>query len=252
MFATPELGMYPSPTLSTGSGGPATPSPYLASGLFGYPAMFDPGHLAAGGLPNVTGWDPSRTPCMQVSVIPADAEDEPEQQGATQAADAIIDARARSLQLRLPTPKKARLARGAADDRLRGIGLDLGLGLGSLDAPGADGNGHIDPALLMAGPAYSMDVDLDEDPDADADADEGGLDAHFLLRLAAWDTPPPAPPPSPGLGPLPVGKTKAMLFGDEAQRAVDADARCRATRWESLDAWLVPSSSAGSDGLGPV
>ena len=61
MFATPDLSVYPSPTLSAGSLGPATPSPYLHGGLFGYPAVFDPGH---GSLSSVAGWDTSSlSPC---------------------------------------------------------------------------------------------------------------------------------------------------------------------------------------------
>ena len=62
MFATPDLSVYPSPTLSVGSSlGPTTPSPYLSSGLFGYPAVFDPGH---GSFSSVTGWDTSSlSPC---------------------------------------------------------------------------------------------------------------------------------------------------------------------------------------------
>ena len=61
MFATPDLSVYPSPTLSAGSLGPTTPSPYLPSGLFGYPAVFDPGH---GSLSSMAGWDTScLSPC---------------------------------------------------------------------------------------------------------------------------------------------------------------------------------------------
>ena len=64
MFATPDLSVYPSPTLSTGSPGPTTPSPYLPSGLFGYPTVFDPGHHL-GNLSPVTGWDTASafSPC---------------------------------------------------------------------------------------------------------------------------------------------------------------------------------------------
>ncbi|KAI0299022.1 hypothetical protein B0F90DRAFT_657044 [Multifurca ochricompacta] len=76
-----------------------TPSPYLPSGLFGYPAMFDPGH---NGLSSVAGWDPSPSPCA----LGYDEELHLRVSEPSTSADEIIDARVRGLQLRLPTPRK--------------------------------------------------------------------------------------------------------------------------------------------------
>ena len=140
MFATPDLSVYPSPTLSAGSLGPTTPSPFLTSGLFGYPAMFDPGH---GSLSSMAGWDPSPfSPCGQMYA----EELRPKQERAEE----IIDTCARGMQLQLPTPELVRSLRA----RARGDGdFDDG-GCSTEPSPRAVGTTYtidIDPTLLIEG-----------------------------------------------------------------------------------------------------
>ena len=209
IFTTPDLSVYPSPTLSAGSIGPTTPSPYLHSGLFGYPAMFDPGH---NNLSSVAGWDPSPSP-----YIPAYFEELRAAGAAGGAkkpatADEIIDdACTRGLQLRLPTPNKSYFA------RIGGLLDPPPPGLESTPCT-VNADANIDPALFMEsyppfGPMRTMD-DADMDPIQRVDADAadvtevrattaggggsgggggggGGRGPSYLLDLATttWETP---------------------------------------------------------------
>jgi Integrase zinc binding domain len=139
IFTTPDLSVYPSPTLSAGSIGPMTPSPYLSSGLFGYPTVFDPGYNS---LSSVAGWDPSPSPC-----IPG------------YAAAACVSAKqpeAQGLQLHLPTPRKSvRRVRnfsrgGGGEDGLldSSIAVETATSLDERLTPCII-DANIDPALFM-------------------------------------------------------------------------------------------------------
>ena len=133
MFATPDLSVYPSPTLSAGSLGPTTPSPFLPGGLFGYPTMFDPGH---GSLSSMSGWDPSPfSPCG-----PMYAE---ELRPKHERAEEIIDTCARGMQLQLPTPEVVRSLRARAR------------GDGDFD----DGGCSTEPSSRAVGTTYTIDID---------------------------------------------------------------------------------------------
>ena len=148
MFATPDLSVYPSPTLSAGSLGPTTPSPFLPSGLFGYPTMFDPGH--GSNLSSMAGWDPSSfSPCDPMYA------DEliPKLEEPSLSAKEIIDNCARGMQLQLPTPKVVRPLRARA--RSRGDEYDVRCSADPLpkteSTPGPSDVDNIDPTLLMEG-----------------------------------------------------------------------------------------------------
>ena len=103
--ATPDLSVYPSPTLSTGSGGgPMTPSPYLHGGLFGYPAVFDPGHHTTSTLSSVFSWDPSpSSPCVQGPVYNSGAAGSDGEQPGN--ADDSDEPARQALHLHLPAPR---------------------------------------------------------------------------------------------------------------------------------------------------
>ncbi|KAH9996159.1 hypothetical protein BJV74DRAFT_883755 [Russula compacta] len=194
IFATPDLSVYPSPTLSTGSFGPMTPSPYLPSGLFGYPAMFDPGHSS---LSCVAGWEPSPlSPCVPMCVeelcIPA------AKQRLRGNADEIIDARSQGMQTHLPTPKVARSMR----THTRGSGNDSGCGCNDDPFPGVVDTAYpidvsnIDPLLLMGGgyPPLSLVVRTqtsasDTDTDMDPGTGSGGGGLYHLGLPSTWETP---------------------------------------------------------------
>ena len=105
IFATPDLSVYPSPMLSTGSrGGPMMHSPYLHGGLFSYPAVFDPGHHTTSTLSSVFSWDPSpSSPCIQGPVYNSGAAgSEGEQPGNTDDSD---EPERHALHLHLPAPR---------------------------------------------------------------------------------------------------------------------------------------------------
>ena len=228
LFATPDLSVYPSPTLSTGSFGPMTPSPYL-SGLFGYPAMFDPGH---GSLSSVAGWDPSPfSPC-----VPMYAEDLRTgitgKQVRPVSAEGVIDMRAFGMQLHLPTPQAVRAMRTRVHNW--GSGSDAGRdsdshggGCGVVGTPCPVDTGNIDPVLLteegypplnLVGPpvlhtpvavavaSTDMDADADADGDTDMDIDTetpagtANSRPHFLKFPATWETRTPVVSISMGSG----------------------------------------------------
>ena len=213
IFATPDLSVYPSPTLSTGSLGPMTPSPYLPGGLFGYPAVFDPGHgygYGHGSLSSMSGWDPSPlSPCVPMLVQPVSV-------------DEIIDMRARGMQLHLPTPKAVRAMRTRVQSCGRSVDHDDGDGdgrgvdtfsSGVMDTRCPGDMSNIDPVLLVGGgyPSLTLvgpydvrtvadaitgpEVDADADADADADMDPcvgGGGESPFFHNCAStWETPTP-------------------------------------------------------------
>jgi hypothetical protein len=143
MFATPDLSVYPSPTLSAGSLGPTTPSPFLPSGLFGYPTMFDPGH--GSNLSSMAGWDPSSfSPCDPMYA------DEliPKLEEPSLSAKEIIDNCSRGMQLQLPK-KVDRPLRA----RSRGDEYDVGCSADPLprteSTPCPNDVDNIDPTLLM-------------------------------------------------------------------------------------------------------
>ena len=228
IFATPDFSVYPSPTLSTGSLGPMTPSPYLPSGLFGYPAVFDPGH---GSLSSVAGWDPSPwSPC-----VPMYAEDlragitGKEVQVQPVSAENIIDMRALGMQLHLPTPKAVRAVRtrahgcGGGDDAGRdGDGNGDGRGVDAFSdvvgTPCPVDTSHIDPVLLteegypslklnlVGPPAYTTVADADTDADAemgtdtDTSAGTASTGPHFLKLATTWETRTPVVSGSMGSG----------------------------------------------------
>jgi hypothetical protein len=210
IFATPDLSVYPSPTLSTGSLGPMTPSPYLPGGLFGYPAVFDPGH-GHGSLSSVSGWDPSPlSPCVPMMYAEELRAGTPMYVQPVRV-DEIIDMRARGMQLHLPTPKAVR-AMHARVQSCGGDGDGDGHGVSSfsgvVDTPCPADMSNIDPVLLAEGgypsltligpPARTVaDATTDSEVDADADADmetcagSGGEPPYFHDRASTWETPTP-------------------------------------------------------------
>ncbi|KAH9013026.1 hypothetical protein EDB85DRAFT_2035449 [Lactarius pseudohatsudake] len=285
IFATPDLSVYPSPTLSSGSGGgPMTPSPYLHNGLFGYPAVFDPGHNS---LSSVAGWDPSPSPCVPGY---AGGSDEPllreateqQQQQPGSADDEPIDS-----QLHLPTPRKARKYDFSTRDEPppSSIGTE-GTERSSTPPPGVLDN--IDPALFMEGfptpgpgPARRADTDANEGPSApwETPIARAFPSLCLLLHLPSRPSsrtscgpalPPPllSPPPVPTcergcsagtmFAPVPLeaaGRMKSVLCSMmeaeaeteteiEEGEVVEMAISCRSKRWESPEAWLVPSDSA--------
>jgi hypothetical protein len=155
MFATPDLSVYPSPTLSAGSLGPTTPSPYLPSGLFGYPVVFDPGH---GSLSSMAGWDTScLSPCgglMYPEELHAGIS---ERQEAPMSAEEICCTQ--GMQLQLPGQEAVHhplCTRAHGGDYDNGGGEDGECG-GADPLPRIAGTqctvdmNNIDPALLMEG-----------------------------------------------------------------------------------------------------
>ena len=238
IFTTPDLSVYPSPTLSAASFGPMTPSPFLSSGLFGYPAVFDPGHGSS--LSSVAGWDPSPfSPCVQMytedlrtgitreQVRPVGAED-------------VIDMRAFGMQLHLPTPRAVRALRTRAHDCGSGADSDAwregdsnggGRGVDAFSSvvgtPCPVDTSNIDPVLLteegypplnlvgppvhattVAGAVSSTDTDADADTDTDVDMDVDNCESletasggsHFLRLAATWETRTPVVRVSTGMG----------------------------------------------------
>ena len=182
MFATPDLSVYPSPTLSTGSLGPATPSPYLSSGLFGYPTVFDPGHHH-GNLSPVAGWDTAScfSPCGLM--YPEEFKFKLHAGGfSEQQQDTPVSAE--GMQLHLPTTQEVghpSCARAHGDD------CDNAGGTGAADDDGggcsADplqrivGTRNIDPVLLMEGrySPFTFVVGPTRTTAADADVDMENL-----------------------------------------------------------------------------
>ena len=293
IFATPDLSAYPSPTLSSNSGGPLTPSPYLHGGLFGYPVVFDPGHHS---LPSVAGWDPSPSPCVPGY---GDGNDEPllreGTRSASTAADEPTDTREQNSHhhlrlptLRLPTPKKAAL-RAHSHDHSGGYGYSdppppppsrIGFensSSGSSTPPPPSScilSGNIDPALFMEGYGVPNHLLLLHLPGPASPAPSSSSSNRHCPASPALQLPPPPPrahlrQPSTGgrvFAPVPmgVGRMKSVLLCgmQETEMEVvemDADAeggggasevemRMRAlserSRWESPEAWLVPSDSA--------
>ena len=188
IFATPDLSAYPSPTLSAGSLGPTTPSPYLHSGLFGYPVMFDPGH---GSISSMAGWDPS--PLSPCGLMYADElrTGFPKQHRLLISAEEIIDTCARGMQLQMPTPKVARTfckrAHNGEDDD----------GCSADPLPRIEGTlcpadiSHIDPALLGY-PSYVLDGSGAGDTEAEVDhgpGEGGGSGGPYRLNTASSTSP---------------------------------------------------------------
>ncbi len=219
IFATPDLSVYPSPTLSAGSLGPTTPSPYLPSGFFGYPAMFDPGH---GSLSSVAGWDPSSlSPCGPVYVEELHSGIS-KQQEAPVGAEEIIDSCAQGMQLQLPISKALHplCMRAHSSDFGNGGGDEDGLRCNADSLPrirGAScpvGMCNIDPVLLMEGgyPPFALvgSTRMTAEDDAEVDMDTGaggpgcdGSDAPYfqVLNLAAApNASGESPSPSPNNG----------------------------------------------------
>ena len=159
MFATPDLSVYPSPTLSAGSLGPATPSPYLHGGLFGYPAVFDPGH---GSLSSVAGWDTSSlSPCGLMYPEELHAGVSKQQKAPASTAEEISCSQDTQLQLpaqKVDHPLRTRAHSGSGDcdngagdndddddnDNDDGYSADP-----LLSTPCTADMGNIDPVLLM-------------------------------------------------------------------------------------------------------
>ena len=271
IFATPDLSVYPSPTLSTGSGGgPMTPSPYLHGGLFGYPAVFDPGHSSS--LSSVAGWDPSPSPC-----VPAYGGGSDETQPSSSANDDSIDARPQhSLHLHLPTPKNvSRFAHSSNDHSSSSSGSSTyryaSERVEQPTPPPCVLDGNIDPALFIEGfptpgPARRTDAPWETPTGA-----FGIPNFHLLLHMPAPSSSRSASPPRQlhaGAGgmmfapvPMGIGRMRSVLCGMQemdAEEDMDPDAegrdevevtamRCRQERWESPEAWLVPSDSADDD-----
>ncbi|KAI0270833.1 hypothetical protein BGY98DRAFT_234147 [Russula aff. rugulosa BPL654] len=183
MFATPDLSVYPSPTLSTGSLGPTTPSPYLPSGLFGYPTVFDPGHHL-GNLSPVTGWDTASafSPCglMYPDEFELHAggisEQQQQQQEAPVSAEEISCTTTQGMQVQLPSTQKGvhhplcMRAHGSGDCDNGGAGDDGG----GRCTPCTVDMSDIDPALLMDG-GYSP-FDFVVGPTRTATADDTAAD----------------------------------------------------------------------------
>lgn len=193
MFATPDLSVYPSPTLSAGSLGPATPSPYLSSGLFGYPSVFDPGHHHLGNLSPVTGWD-TGTPVSAFSPCGLMYPDEFEQQqqhGAPVNAEEIPCTATRDVQLQLPGTHRG-------DRNNGGAGGDGGGGCpcSHCSADSIVGTTpctvNIDPDLLMdgryspfafaVGPTRTATAD-DADTNMENPSSGGGTGHHVFQQL---------------------------------------------------------------------
>jgi hypothetical protein len=247
IFATPDLSVYPSPTLSTGSGGPMTPSPYLHGGLFGYPAVFDPGHSS---LSSVVSWDPSPSPCAPVygnaneQTQPGSADDEPARH---------------SLHLHLPPPRNVtRFPHSSYDNRRAfSYGNMIARVEPQRNTPPLDGN--IDPALFMEGfptPGPARRSDAQWDNHTTSSGAFGVPSLHLLLHLQA-----PSCPASPQMrqshggmmfAPVPVpagaGRLRSVLCGmQEMEAEGEAEAEERPVvkmerggeRWESPEAWLV-------------
>ena len=249
IFATPDLSVYPSPTLSTGSGGgPMTPSPYLHGGLFGYPAVFDPGHS---NLSSVAGWDPSPSPCVQVYSGSGGSNDE-RQSGS--ASDETIDSRAQhssSLRLHLPIPKDiTRFVRSSYNNNSNDDDND--------DDDDSARGGNIDPALFMEGfsaPSGSSAFNMVQNYHMFLQIPEqlrqtGSTGGHGGMMYAPV--------------PVGVGSMQSVLRGmqemdAEAEVEMEVEAEAEVTevtargqeRWESPEAWLVPSDSAeeAADGV---
>jgi hypothetical protein len=239
IFATPDLSVYPSPTLSTGSGGgPMTPSPYLHGGLFGYPAVFDPGHSS---LSSVAGWDPSPSPCVQV-YSGGSGNDEPQPSSAS---DETIDSRAQhsSLRLHLPVPKDiARFVRSSSSSSSSYNNND--------DDDHSGGGRNIDPALFIEGLSAPTGTTV-----------FNVQNFHMLLQLPEQlrQTAPPTGGMMYAPVPMGVGRIQSVLCGMQEMDAeveteveVEVEVEVEATevtergreRWESPEAWLVPSDSA--------
>ena len=194
IFSTPNLSVYPSPTFSTGSFGPMTPSPYLPSGLFGYPAMFDPGHSS---LSCVAGWDPSPlSPCVPMCI----EELTTAKQRLRVNADEIIDAHSQGMQTHLPTPKMARSM--CTHTRSSGNDSSSGCGCNADSFPGVAGTAcpidasNIDPLLLMGGGYTPLSLVMrtrtsasDTDTDMDPGAGSGGGGPYHLGLPSTWETP---------------------------------------------------------------
>ncbi|KAH9003635.1 hypothetical protein EDB86DRAFT_2888705 [Lactarius hatsudake] len=276
IFTTPDLSVYPSPTLSSGSGGgPMTPSPYLHHGLFGYPAVFDPGHNS---LSSVARWDPSPSPCGPGYAGGSDepllreAPEQQQQQQPGSADDEPIDSH-----LHLPTPRKARIydfSARAEPPPPSSIGTE---GTERSSTPPSVLE-SIDPALFMEGfptpgpgPARRADTDADENPSAPWETPSLCLLLHLQSRPSSRTSCGPAPPP-PLLSPPPVptcerGCSAGVMFAPvplrmksvlcsmmeaeaeteteiEEGEVVEMTLSCRSKRWESPEAWLVPSDSA--------
>ena len=310
IFATPDLSVYPSPTLSSGSGGPMTPSPYLHGGLFGYPVVFDPGHNSL----SVAGWDPSPSPCVpgggggSDEPLLREAPKQQQQQQPASADDEPIDSH-----LHLPTPKKAaRLARSYDHSGDYGYGARVepppppppsSIGIERTESSTPPPN--IDPALFTEGfptpgpgPARRTRTDTVVGPGAPWETPSasafGAPNLHLLLHLPSRPSstscpasppplllppPPPraqlrqpptggrsagpggggmvfAPVPLPAQAPMGVGRMKSVLLQEiEAEMEAEAEAKGgeevemtmrgpERSRWESPEAWLVPSDSA--------
>ncbi|KAH9061962.1 hypothetical protein EDB87DRAFT_1610538 [Lactarius vividus] len=280
IFATPDLSVYPSPTLSSGSGGPMTPSPYLHGGLFGYPAVFDPGHNSL----SVGGWDPSPSPCVPGY---AGGNDGPLLRGATEQQqlgstdDEPIDS-----QLHLPTPRKARSCSYDFGARVEPPSSSIGTGgTESSSTPPPLPPSVLDPALFMEGfptpgPGSARRTDTNDAPwETPIARAFGTSNLCLLLHLPSRPSsrtsrgpasPPPllSPPPAPTcergcsagvmFAPVPLeaaGRMKSVLCSMmEAEAETEAEIEegevvemaisCRSKRWESPEAWLVPSDSA--------
>jgi len=282
IFATPDLSVYPSPTLSTGSLGPMTPSPYLPGGLFGYPAVFDPGHgYGHGSLSSVSGWDPSPlSPCVPMMYAEELRAGTPMLVQPV-SVDEIIDMRARGMQLHLPTPKAVRAMRtrvqscgGGGDGDGDGRGVDTFSGV--MDTPCPVDMSNIDPVLLVGGgyPSLTLvgpphartmadaitgpEVDADADADADMDSCAGndGEPPYFHNRASTWETPTPVvgagyPISMQGLTvtpgrPLPPPLDDVDVDVDEAHRKrkrMPFRLPVEDARWDNPEAWLVHSDS---------
>jgi hypothetical protein len=248
-----------------------TPSPYLHGGLFGYPAVFDPGHST---LSSVVSWDPSPSPCVPVygnaggTNEPPQPDDEPARH---------------SLHLHLPTPRNVTRFPHSYDNR-------RAFSYGGSVAPQSQNNtppppciidnGNIDPALFMdgfptPGPARRTMTDAQWDNNAPSGSAFGVPSLHLLLHLQAPSC--PASPQRSGLrqshggmmfAPVPVpmggGRLRSLLCGMQemdAEAEVEAETEERTEvevkiergreRWESPEAWLVPSKSVEeADGAG--
>ncbi|KAF8260292.1 hypothetical protein EI94DRAFT_1749030 [Lactarius quietus] len=258
IFATPDLSVYPSPTLSTGSGGPMTPSPYLHGGLFGYPAVFDPGHSS---LSSVASWDPSPSPC-----VPAYRGGGIVTSRNRAAAPATTTTR---MQGTCTSPRPGTYpALRAATTTPAAYSASAARAIPSRAArpppPPCVIDGNIDPALFMEGFPTPGPARLSEAQWEMPAGAFGVQSLHLLLHLAA-----PNGVCCAGMvfAPVPVGVGRLRSVLCEMQEMdADADAEIEADgrpevkvedtgrgeeRWESPEAWLVPSDSAEeADGVG--
>ncbi|KAH9020244.1 hypothetical protein EDB84DRAFT_1515583 [Lactarius hengduanensis] len=264
IFATPDLSVYPSPTLSSGSGGPMTPSPYLHGGLFGYPAVFDPGHNS---LSSVAGWDPSPSPCVPGYAGGSDepllreaTEQQQQQQQPGSADDEPIDS-----QLHLPTPRKVR--RYDFSTRVEPPPSSIGnrrnwaqhAAVERIPHPRAGacaphGHGHGRGSQCAVGDAEPLSA---PPPPEQARAAEPAAAPPCPRRCCRR---PRCPRASAGaragamFAPVPleaVGRMKSVLCSMmeaeaeteteiEEGEVVEMTISCRSKRWESPEAWLVP------------